>query len=389
MRSTTGHRNGVTSEHPWIEEDTVAAEDGASQRPADAPHPEDERKPDSPREITKRSWMYVFRKSYREFIDDECPDRAGSLTYFGVLALFPSLLAMASLLALVGQGERGINALFGVLEQVAPGEALDVVREPLEQYSTSPVAGLGFVTGLVVSILSVSGYIGAFARAMNRIYEIDEGRPFWKLRPMQLIVTIIMLVLVVVISVILVVSGPVTEAVGNALGLGEAVEIVWEVAKWPVLALVVVFALAILYYATPNAKQPKFRWISLGAIVAIVALVIVSAGFALYVANFSNYDRTYGSLAGVVVFLLWLWLANCALLFGAEFDAELERGRQLQAGIEAEEDIQLPPRDTRKSDKAAKKEREDIELGRNIRLDHADEADEGVKRDEDRDRAGR
>ena len=367
----------------------MAADDGASQRRADAPHPEDERKPDSPREITKRSWMYLFRKSFREFIDDECPDRAGSLTYFGVLALFPGLLATASLLALVGQGDRAIDALLEVVGQVAPGEALDVVREPLEQYSTSPAAGFGFVTGLVVSIWSASGYIGAFTRAMNRIYEIDEGRPFWKLRPMQLVVTIIMLVLVVVISVILVVSGPVTEAVGNALGLGEAVEIVWEVAKWPVLALVVVFAIAILYYATPNAKQPKFRWISLGAVVAIVALVILSAGFGLYVANFPNYDRTYGSLAGVIVFLLWLWLANCALLFGAEFDAELERGRQLQAGIETEEDIQLPPRDTRKSDKAAKKEREDIELGRSIRLDHADEADEGVKRDEDRDRAGR
>ena len=367
----------------------MAADDGASERLADAPQPEDERKPDSPREITKRSWMYVFRKSFREFIDDECPDRAGSLTYFGVLALFPALLALASLLALVGQGQRAIDALFQVVEQVAPGEALDVVREPLEQYSTSPAAGFGFVTGLVVSIWSASGYIGAFTRAMNRIYEIDEGRPFWKLRPMQLVVTIIMLVLVVVISVILVVTGPVTEAVGNALGLGEAVEIVWEVAKWPVLALAVVFAIAILYYATPNAKQPKFRWISLGAIVAIVALVILSAGFGLYVANFPNYDRTYGSLAGVIVFLLWLWLANCALLFGAEFDAELERGRQLQAGIEAEEDIQLPPRDTRKSDKAAKKEQEDIELGRSIRLDHADEADEGVKRDEDRDRAGR
>ena len=246
----------------------MAADDGASQRRADAPHPEDERKPDSPREITKRSWMYVFRKSYREFIDDECPDRAGSLTYFGVLALFPGLLAMASLLALVGQGERAIDALLEVVGQVAPGEALDVVREPLEQYSTSPAAGFGFVTGLVVSIWSASGYIGAFTRAMNRIYEIDEGRPFWKLRPMQLVVPI-----------------------------------------------------------------------------------------ALYVANFPNYDRTYGSLAGVIVFLLWLWLANCALLFGAEFDAELERGRQLQAGIEAEEDIQLPPRDTRRATRPRRRSR--------------------------------
>jgi membrane protein len=217
---------------------------------------------------------------------------------------------------------------------------------------------------------------------MNRIYEIDEGRPFWKLRPMQLFVTIVTLVLIVVIAIILVVSGPVVDAIGNALNLGETVQVAWEIIKWPVLALAVVFAIALLYYATPNAKQPKFRWISVGAVLAILALVIASAGFALYVVNFSNYDRTYGSFAGVIVFLLWLWISNCALLFGAEFDAELERGRQLQAGIEAEVDIQLPPRDTRKSEKAAAKEEKDVELGRRIRLEHAGQ--DGAGRDEGR-----
>jgi membrane protein len=370
-----------------IEEDIVA-DKGTSQELADAPAPDDARKPDSPGEVTKRSWKYVLRKSFREFVDDQCPDRAASLTYYGVLALFPGLLALTSLLALVGQGQRAIDALFGIVEQVAPGEALDIIREPIEDFSTSPAAGLGFVTGLVLAIWSASGYVGAFSRAMNQIYEIDEGRPFWKLRPMQLLVTIVTLVLIVIIAVILVVSGPVTEALGDALGVGEAVEVVWELAKWPVLALAVILAIAILYYATPNAKQPKFRWISLGAVIAIVALVIVSAGFALYVANFSNYDRTYGSFGGVIVFLLWVWLANCALLFGAEFDAEMERGRELQAGIEAEEDIQLPPRDTRKSEKAEKKEQEDIELGRKIRLEHAgddgDAEDDATRQDRGR-----
>ena len=264
-------------------EEVIVADEGASSRLADAPAPDDERKPDTPREVTKRSWKYVLRKSLREFVDDECPDRAASLTYYGVLALFPGLLALTSLLALVGQGQRAIDALFGIVEQVAPGEALEVIREPLESFSASPAAGLGFITGLVVAIWSASGYVGAFSRAMNRIYEIDEGRPFWKLRPMQLLVTIVTLVLVVVIAVILVVSGPVTEVLGDMLGVGEAVEIVWEIAKWPLLALAVILAIAILYYATPNAKQPKFRWISLGAVVAIVALVIVSGGFALYV----------------------------------------------------------------------------------------------------------
>ena len=340
-----------------------------------APEPDDERKPETPPEVTKRSWGYVARKTVREFSDDECPDRAGSLTYYGILALFPGLLALASLLAIVGQGQRAIDAVFRVLEPLAPTEVLDTVREPLEQFSASPAAGLGFVTGLVIAVWSASGYVGAFSRAMNRIYEIPEGRPFWKLRPMQLLVTVVALVLIVLIAIILVISGPVTDAVGEALGLGEAVQVVWSIVKWPVLAVAVVLIIAVLYYATPNAKQPKFRWISLGAVLAIVALVILSAGFALYVANFSNYDRTYGSFAGVIVFLLWLWLANCALLLGAEFDAELERGRQLQAGIEAEEDIQLPPRDTRKAEKAEKQEQKDVELGRRIRLEHQGDDD--------------
>lgn len=353
---------------------------GASASEADrktgAPDPEDARKPDSPPQLTKRSWLYVAKKSFREFLDDQCTDAAAALTYFGVLALFPALLAFASLLALVGQGGRAIDALLGVAEQVAPGDAVQVIREPLEQFSSSPAAGLGFFTGLIIAIWSASGYVGAFSRAMNRVYEIEEGRPFWKLRPVQLIVTVIALILLVLIAVLLVVSGPVTEAIGGALGLGEAFQLVWEIAKWPVLAIIVVLIIAILYHSTPNAKQPKFRWISVGAVIAILVLVIASAGFALYVANFSNYDRTYGSFAGVIVFLLWLWIANCALLFGAEVEAELERGRELQAGIAAEEQIQLPPRDTRKIDKAAEQERKDIEEGRRIREQHAGDTPE-------------
>ncbi|WP_350347098.1 YihY/virulence factor BrkB family protein [Agromyces sp. G08B096] len=338
-----------------------------------APSPEDSRKPDTPPELTKRSWGYVLRKTAREFMSDRCTDLAAALTYYGVLALFPGLLAFASLLVLVGQGERAVDSLLAVLEGVLPSQALETIRGPLEEFASSPAAGLGFVTGLVVAIWSATGYVSAFGNAMNRVYEIEEGRPFWKLRPVQLLVTVVALILLVVVAIILVVSGPVTDAIGEALGLGEAVKIVWEIAKWPVLAAVVVLIIAILYYVTPNAKQPKFRWISLGAVVAIIVLVIASAGFALYVANFSNYDRTYGSFAGPIVFLLWLWIANLALLFGAEFDAELERGRQLQAGIEAEERVQLPPRDTRKIDKAQEQEEKDVELGRRIREAHADD----------------
>ena len=182
---------------------------------------------------------------------------------------------------------------------------------------------------------------------MNRIYEVEEGRPIWKLRPVMLLVTLVAVVLVALVALALVVTGPAAQAVGDAIGLGSTAVLVWNIAKWPVMLVVVVLIVALLYYATPNVKQPKFRWISVGALVAIVVWVLASAAFGFYVANFSSYNKTYGSLAGVIVFLLWLWITNLALLFGAELDAELERGRELQAGVAAEETVQLPPRDTR------------------------------------------
>ncbi|CAH0149492.1 hypothetical protein SRABI98_00750 [Microbacterium sp. Bi98] len=339
----------------------------ASTTDHNAPNPEAAGKPDSPVDLHKRSWKYVLQKTIREFSSDQCTDIAAALTYYAVLSIFPGLIAIFSLLGVFGQGQAASDAVLGIVEQVAPGDTADTIRGPIEQIAGSPAAGFALITGIVLAIWSASGYVGAFSRAMNRIYEIEEGRPFWKLKPAQLLVTIIAIVLLVIAAIILVVSGAVTEALGSALGLGEVPQTIWSIVKWPVLAFIVVLIVAILYYATPNAKQPKFRWISIGALIAIAVLVLGTVGFGLYVANFSNYDRTYGSLAGIVIFLLWLWIANLALLFGAEFDAELERGRQLQAGIAAEEDIQLPPRDTRKSDNVAKKEQEDIEEGRKIR----------------------
>ena len=337
-----------------------------------APDPDDARKPDGPTDIHKRSWKYVAGKTVREFSADQCTDIAASLTYYAVLALFPALIALFSLLGVIGQGQAAADAVLGIVDEAAPGGAADVIRGPIEQFASSPAAGFALITGLAVAIWSASGYVGAFSRGMNRIYEIEEGRPFWKLKPQQLLVTLIAIVLIAIAAIILVVSGPVTEAIGSALGVGETVTTIWSIAKWPVLALVVILVVATLYYATPNAKQPKFRWMSMGAFLAILILGIATVAFGFYVANFSNYDKNYGSLAGVIIFLLWLWIANNALLFGAEFDAELERGRQLQAGIAAEEDIQLPPRDTKRSDKAAKKEAEDIAEGRRIRTEAKD-----------------
>jgi len=339
---------------------------GASERLIDAPDPDDPRKPSSLGDMEKRSWAYVAKKSFREFTSDQCTDIAAALTYYAVLAIFPALIALVSLLGVVGGGDS-TKTLLDVLGSVAPASAVEVIKGPLEGFAKSPAAGLALVLGIVLAIWSASGYVGAFTRAINRIYEIDEGRPFWKLKPVQLLITVIGIVLLVIMVGIVAISGPVTDALGAALGVDGVFQTVWEIAKWPVLAVILVVMVAILYYATPNAKQPKFRFISVGALIALIVLVVASLLFGLYVTNFSNYAKNYGSLAGVIVFLLWLWIANLALLFGAEVDAELERGRELQAGIAAEENIQLPPRDARKSKKAADREEKDVEDGRRIR----------------------
>jgi membrane protein len=340
---------------------------GASARLEHAPAPDDPRKPPTPARVEKRSWLYVLRRSVREFSSDQCIDSAGALTYFGILSLFPGLLAVFSILGVVGQGDKATSTVLSIVNQVAPGSTSQVIRAPLEQFANSPAAGFALISGIVLAIWSASGYIAAFSRAMNRIYEIDEGRPYWKLKPAQLLVTVIIVVLIVLMVIALVISGPVTKAVGNALRIGPIAQAVWSIGKWPLLAFVVILIVAILYYATPNVKQPRFRWITLGGSLALVLIVLATAGFGLYVANFSHYNRSYGSLAGVIIFLIWLWIANIVLLFGAEFDAELERGRQLQAGIAAEENVQLPPRDSTRSKKNRRGRQKDIDDGRDLR----------------------
>jgi membrane protein len=244
---------------------------------------------------------------------------------------------------------------------------LGTVQPALEQIAHSQGAGLALVLGILGALWSASGYVSAFGRAMNRIYEIDEGRPFWKLRPVMLLVTLVAILLVALVLVMLIVSGPLATSIGDQIGLGSQALLVWNIAKWPVIVVVVMLVVAMLYYATPNVRQPRFRWLSVGASVAIVIWVVASVAFALYVATFGSYNKTYGSLAGVVVGLLWIWITNVALLLGAEIDSELERGRELQAGMPAERDLQLPPRDTRGIRKARKKEQKDIERGRLIR----------------------
>jgi len=358
----------------------------SSTKAATAPHPDDDRKPDAITDLSKQSWKFILRKTLREFSKDQCTDLAAALTYYAVLALFPALLALVSILSFVGQDQQGTDALMGIVRDVAPSAA-NTMQGVVTQLNQSHASGFVLVIGLLGALWSASGYIGAFGRAMNRIYEIDEGRPFYKLRPVMLLVTLIAVILAALIALALVVSGPVARAVGSAIGLGSAAVTAWNIIKWPVILVVVIAVIAILYYATPNIKQPQFRWISVGAVIAVVVWIVASVAFGFYVANFSSYNKTYGTLAGVIVFLLWLWITNLALLFGAEIDSETERGRQLQAGIAAEETLQLPPRDTKASEKTAAKDEKEIAEARAIRESAADDAP-GERRTSERSQSG-
>jgi membrane protein len=352
---------------------TKEAPETSTAKAGSAPAPDDARKPDSPTDVDKPSWKYIVRKTLREFTADQCPDLAAGLTYYAIFSLFPALLALVSLLGIFGQAEKTTAALLEIVQGVAPGQAVEMIRGPIQELTTSPAAGFTLVIGLLTALWSASGYVTAFGRAMNRIYEIDEGRGFVKLRGTMLAVTLISLIIVALLAAMLVISGPVAEAVGNVMGLGGVFLTVWNIAKWPVIVALVIVVIAILYYATPNVRQPKIRWMSLGSLIALLIFVLASVGFGFYVGNFSNYNKTYGAIGGVIVMLLWLWILNMSLLFGAEFDAEMERGRQLQAGIEAEDTLQLPPRDTKKSDKLQEKEEEDIRLGRELREKYSEQ----------------
>jgi membrane protein len=302
--------------------------------------------PDSPTAMPKRSWPRTLKRTFKEFQEDNLTDWAAALTYYGVLSLFPALIALVSLLGLVVDRSTITRVLTQTISSIGPASAVNTFKGPIDQVTGNRgTAGLLLVVGIAAALWSASGYIGAFMRASNAIYERPEGRPFYRLRPVQLVVTLILELLTALVVVALIVSGPLATSLGNAIGLGSTAETVWNIAKWPAMLLVVMLMLAVLYYFAPNAKQPKFRWISPGSVLAVVLWVVASALFALYVANFGSYNKTYGALGGVIVFLVWLWITNIAVLLGAELNAEVERGRELVAGVPgAEDDIQLPYR---------------------------------------------
>ena len=291
-------------------------------------------------------WL-VLKRSISEFLRDRGPDLAGSLTFYGVLSLFPALLVVISLLGVLGQGSRTVDAVMDLLADVAPAEILDPVRGPIESLVTTPAAGLALIVGMAFALWSSSRYVWALGRAMNRVFGVEEGRPLWRVLPAGLGLTAMLIVLVALGGLALVFTGPVAAMVGGWIGLGRTAVAVWEVAMWPAALATAVLALALLYRFAPNVSGRRFRWVSLGAAAALAIIAVATAGLNFFVLNFSNFNEVYGSLAGVIVFLLWLWLVNIAVVYGARLDAEVVRLRQLRAGIQAADTIRVTPRDTR------------------------------------------
>ena len=316
------------------------------QRDRDAGSP-DGGPPEKPTRLRMSSWFGVLKRTIREFKHDNVTDWAAALTYYGVLAIFPAIIALVSILGLIGPSVT--QPLITNLSTVAPGPAQQIFTSAITNLQKSQgAAGVLFVVGLAGALWSASGYVAAFMRASNAIYDVEEGRPIWKTAPVRLAVTVVLVVLLAVSAVAVVFTGGLAKQAGTVLGVGSSAITVWDIAKWPALLLVISLMFAILYWAAPNVKQPGFRWVSPGGVLAVVTWLVASAGFAFYVANFASYNKTYGALGGIVVFLVWLWISNIAVLLGAEFNAELQRGREIAAGHPAEEEPFLEPRDTRK-----------------------------------------
>ncbi len=310
---------------------------------SDAPSSASSRAPSKPTNLGKRSWFGVLRRTVREFKADNVTDWAAALTYYGVLAIFPAILALVSILGLIGHSAT--QPLLTNLGKIAPGSAHQIIASAVKglQHSRG-AAGTLFIVGIAGAIWSASGYIAAFMRASNAIYDIEEGRPFWVSLPVRLAVTVVMLALLAISALAVVLTGALAGQVGKILGIGSSAVTVWDIAKWPVLLLIVSFMFSILYWAAPNVKHAGFRWLSPGGIFAVVVWVVASALFAFYVASFSSYNKTYGALAGVIIFLVWLWISNIAVLLGAEWNAELERARVIESGHPAEKEPFVKPR---------------------------------------------
>ena len=319
----------------------------------------DGREPEQPTDLPKGSYLGTLKRTLSQFSEDKLTTWAAALTYYSVLSIFPGLLALVSILGVIGPSAT--QPLIDNLSAVAPGPAKSIITSALQNIqSNQGASGVAFAIGLGGAIWSASGYIGAFMDAANSVWDVPEGRPVWKKIPLRLGVTILLLLLLTSRAMAVVFSGPLADTAGDLIGLGSAFVSVWDIAKWPVLLLIVSFMISLLYWAGPNAKQPGFPWVTVGGITAVILWVAASALFALYVSNFGSYNKTYGSLGGVIVFLTWLWITNIVVLLGAELNAELQRTRQIAGGHPADREPYLPLRDEPK-DRRKAEEKEDLD----------------------------
>ncbi len=306
--------------------------------------------PGKPTELGRGGWLAAARRTAKEFKDDNLRDWAAALTYYGIQSIFPGLLVLVSLLGLIGKSatQPAVNGMI----KLAPHDVRTIVSHAITHLQSNPgAAGILTVVSIVLGLWSASNYVAAFMRASNAIYDVPEGRPAWKTYPVRLGTTLVMLVLLVASALIVVVTGSLARRVGNGLGIGSAAVTAWDIAKWPVLLIIVSIMFSILYWASPNARQ-GYRWVSPGGFIAVILWLIASGLFALYVANFGHYNKVYGSLGGIIIFLIWMWISNIAILFGAEFNAELVRGRAIAAGTPPDQEPYTELRDTRKLDKS-------------------------------------
>jgi membrane protein len=314
------------------------------------------RRPEGPAHPRKGGVFQTVKRTVTEFQEDNLTDWAAALTYYSVLSIFPALIALVSIVGLVGDPKTVTDSLTDLVTAIGPSSAAETFKGPIEDVTrSSGAAGIMLVIGIATALWTASGYVGAFMRASNSIYEVEEGRSFIKLRPLQMLVTLVLVLMLALVLLALVLTGPVAEQVGESLGIGAAAVAVWDIAKWPVLAVVVLLMFGVLYYAAPNAKLRGFKWVTPGSLLAIVVWLVASAAFAFYVANFGSYNKTYGALGGVIVFLVWLWLSNVAILLGAELNAEHERSLQIKEGTPgAERELQLEPRSEPREGKRAR-----------------------------------
>ena len=302
----------------------------------------------SPVALPRASWPDTLKRTLRGFKDDKLNHWGAALTYYAVLSIFPALLVLVSLVGLFGNPERITKVLTDTVSELGPSTAASTFQGPIESITGNRGgAGVMLVVSVLGALWAASGYVSAFADASNSIYQVEEGRPIWKLKPLQLLVTFVLVLIAAMVMLALVLSGPIVGALGGALGISDSALGVWRYAKWPAMVVLLLVIFGVLYYTAPNARVSGVRWVTGGAVVALVAWILASIALAIYVAKFGSYNKTYGALGGVVVFLLWLWLTNLAILLGAEFNAETERAKQLHAGVAgAEHDLKLPLRES-------------------------------------------